>query len=137
MQTSTNRSQLTIIMSEILGIGTDILEIERFKEALSEHGQKFLDKLFTKEEQAYCQRFHDPIPRYTVRFCAKEAIVKSLGCGFGKDIAFHDIQITNDPLGKPIALLSPKCAAHFGNPSFQITLSHCKEYATATALALK
>ena len=124
-------------MNNIFGIGTDILEIERFKEALSEHGQKFLDKLFSKQEQEYCQKFHDPIPRYTVRFCAKEAVVKSLGVGFGKDLAFHDIEIINDLSGKPTVLLSPKSMAFFGNPTFHISLSHCKEYATATVISLK
>ncbi len=127
----------TTAMTNISGIGTDILEIERFKNVLKEHGQKFLDKLFTKNEQEYCLRYSDPSSRYTVRFCAKEAIVKALGVGFGKDIAFLDIEILNDPLGKPTVKLSPKASAHFGNPTFHISLSHCKHYATATVIALK
>ena len=124
-------------MSDILGIGTDILEIERFKQVLDEHGQKFLDKLFSQKEQEYCKKFADPTARYTVRFCAKEAVVKSLGRGFGKEIAFHDIEILNDASGKPTVLLSPKASNHFGNPTFHITLSHSKHYATATVIALK
>lgn len=121
----------------IQGLGTDILEIERFQKVLEEHGQKFLDKLFTKNEQEYCQRYSDPLSRYTVRFCAKEAIVKALGVGFGKEIAFLDIEILNDPLGKPTVKLSTKASLHFGNPIFHISLSHSKNYATATVIALK
>ena len=124
-------------MTNIVGLGTDILEIERFKDVLNEHGQKFLDKLFSKNEQEYCLRYKDPTSRYTVRFCAKEAVVKSLGTGFGKEIAFLDIEILNDPSGKPTVHLSQKASKHFGNPTFQISLSHSKHYATATVIALK
>jgi holo-[acyl-carrier protein] synthase len=124
-------------MTNIIGLGTDILEIERFKAVLDQHGQKFLDKLFSIKEQEYCFRHSDPTSRFTVRFCAKEAVVKSLGTGFGKDIAFHDIEILNDPSGKPAVSLSSKCSNHFGNPLFHISLSHSKHYATATVIALE
>ncbi len=124
-------------MTNILGLGTDILEIERFKGVLTQHGQKFLDKLFSINEQEYCNRYQDPTSRYTVRFCAKEAVVKSLGVGFGKEIAFLDIEILNDPSGKPTVKLSAKASTHFGHPSFHISLSHSKNYATATVIALE
>ena len=124
-------------MTNIFGLGTDILEIERFKDVLDEHGQKFLDKIFSKREQEYCLRCKDPTSRFTVRFCAKEAVVKSLGTGFGKEISFQDIEILNDPSGKPTVTLSSKCSNYFGKPTFHISLSHSKHYATATVIALK
>ena len=132
-----SRNMPTTTMTNVIGIGTDILEIERFKNVIDEHGQKFLDKLFSKNEQNYCLRYKDKTSHYTVRFCAKEAVVKALGVGFGKEIAFLDIEILNDSLGKPTVKLSPKSSQHFGNPLFHISLSHCKNYATATVIALK
>ncbi len=124
-------------MNSIFGVGTDILEIERFKEVLSKHGQKFLSKVFTKREQEYCHRYNDPTSRFAVRFSAKEAVVKALGVGFGKEISFLDIEIINDSLGKPTVILSSKCLELFQNPTLHISLSHSKFYATATAIALK
>lgn len=124
-------------MSNIIGIGTDILEIDRFRKVVEKQGQSFLDKIFTKAEQEYCKRHNDPLERYTARFCAKEAIAKSLGQGFGEHIHFQDIEITNDSSGKPGVTLSEKCSTYFKNPHFHLSLSHCKQYATATAIALR
>lgn len=123
--------------SNLLGLGTDIMEIARFKEVIDKHGQKFLDKFFSKREQEYCNRYQNPISRFAVRFSAKEAVAKALGEGFGKHISFLDIEILNNPSGKPEVHLSPTCSAHFGNPTFQISLSHSLHYATATAIAIK
>lgn len=131
------KSPRTITMSEICGIGTDILEIERFKEALQKHGQAFLDKLFTKQEQEYCKRFSDPIGRYTARFSAKEAVAKALGTGFGKELAFHDIEILNESSGKPTVKLSSNALTRFGHPTIHLSISHSTHYATATAIATK
>ncbi len=69
------------IPNSILGIGTDIIEIPRIQEAISKHGTRFLDRLFTEEEQRYCQGYADAIPRFAGRFAAKEAVVKALGTG--------------------------------------------------------
>lgn len=125
-------------MSEtIIGIGTDIIEIQRFKDAMDKYGQKFLDRLFTKREQEHCLKYNDPTGRFAVRFSAKEAVVKSLGEGFGKNITFQDIEITNHPSGQPTVTLSPSASAHFHHPLFHLSLSHCHSYATATVIALK
>ncbi len=121
----------------IIGIGTDIIEIDRFRSAMNKYGQHFLDRLFTKKEQEHCLRYKNPEPRFAARFSAKEAIVKALGEGFGKHIAFLDIEILNDPNGKPYATLSNKCSEHFGRPTFHLSISHSRDYATASAIALK
>lgn len=122
-------------ISELIGIGTDIIAIARFAKSIDKYGQNFLDKLFTKEEQEYCNKFKDSTERYAARFSAKEAVVKALGCGFGKEIAFLDINITKDELGKPHIKLSTSAKKQFNSPHISISLSHCKEYATATAIA--
>ena len=119
----------------ILGIGIDILEIARFRKSMAEKGQKFLDRLFTKKEQAYCLQYQDPATRLCARFCAKEAIVKALGTGFGKYVTFLDIEILNEESGKPVATLSETSRNHFNNPKLLISMSHCKEYASAQCIA--
>jgi holo-[acyl-carrier protein] synthase len=63
----------------INGVGTDIIEVRRIKEAIDRHGDRFIDRLFTNREKLYCQRYQDPIPRYAGRFAAKEAVLKALG----------------------------------------------------------
>jgi len=123
--------------TEIIGIGTDILSIERFKSSYSKLGEKFLDKIFTDAEKAYCNKHKDPIVHFAVRFSAKEAVVKALGSGFDEMLTFHDIEISNNEKGKPFVTLSTKSSTYYNHPTIQISLSHCKEYATATAIAYK
>lgn len=118
------------------GIGTDILEIARVRESIERHGQAFLDKIFTRSEQAYCQKHRDPMPQYAARFSAKESVVKALGCGFGDKIGFLDIEISHDPLGKPLVHLSPSVKESFKHPNIIISMSHCKEYVSTIALLI-
>lgn len=118
----------------IHGLGNDIIEIHRVAKGFEDHGQPFLDRLFTTKEQQYCQLHSDPFPRYAGRFAAKEAIVKALGCGFGAEAGWHDIEIIADPKGKPEVHLSSELKKRFNNPKILVTISHCKEYAAAVAI---
>lgn len=123
--------------SVIIGIGTDIIEIGRFHAAMEKYGQRFLDRLFSKKEQEYCLRYNEPARRFAARFSAKEAVVKALGEGFGKHITFLDIEILNHETGKPEIQLSDPCNRHFEHPTFFLSISHSKEYATAMVVATK
>lgn len=116
------------------GIGCDIIEIDRVGEVLKRHPESFLNKTFTPTEQAYCLGRNPPERHFAGRFAAKEAIAKALGCGFGKDLSFLDIEVSNDILGKPMATLSDKAKDHFGHPEILLSISHCKLYANAVAL---
>lgn len=118
----------------VQGIGTDIIEIVRIDRAILRHGSKFLDRLFTKNEQDYCLRYKKASRHFAGRFAAKEAIAKALGTGFRENISWLDIEIGHDPFGKPIAKLSPALLERFGNPSILLSISHSHEYATAVAL---
>jgi holo-[acyl-carrier protein] synthase len=124
-------------MSKIFGIGTDILEIERFEAVLDEHGERFIEKLFTPDEIAYCKKFKDPKERFTARFCAKEAIAKALGTGFGEHLRFHDIEILNEESGKPFVKLSKSVLRRFRFPNVFISISHTKTSAVAIAVVEK
>lgn len=117
----------------IRGIGTDIIEVSRIKADIQKHGQKFLDKVYTKEEQAYCLAFRESGRNFAGRFAAKEAVVKALGTGL-VGLNWLDIEILNDPQGKPYLVLSDILKSNFGNPVIHLSISHCHEYATATAI---
>ena len=121
----------------ILGIGNDILEIERVREAIDAQGDRFIEKLFTKREQAYCKKHSDSMPHYAARFSAKEAIVKALGTGFGEMAAFHDIEIINNDLGKPEVFFSDALNGRFNNPVVLLSISHCKSYVSTVAIRIK
>lgn len=118
----------------IKGLGTDIIEVERIAANLKQYGEKFLDKIFTSREKEHCSKFKDPSLHVAGRFAAKEAVSKALGTGFGELLEFRDIEIFNDANGKPEVTLSKKAAAHFGNPTILLSISHCKTHATATAI---
>src|ERR1700733_14299483 len=92
--------------SQILGIGNDILEIERIRQSIETHGKRFLSRFFTSQEQEYCLKYADAAPHFAGRFSGKEAIAKALGTGFGKHTSWLDIEILNDAQGKPIVHLS-------------------------------
>lgn len=121
----------------VLGLGNDIIEIDRIEASIARHGSRFLDRIFTTEEQAYCRRHQDAPRHFAGRFAAKEAIVKALGVGISVSISWLDIEILNDGNGKPAVQLSPKVQEEFHHPQIQVSISHCKKYATAVALWTK
>lgn len=118
----------------VLGIGSDIIEVSRIEASINNHGQRFLDRIFTENEQAYCQKFRDSTRHFAGRFAAKEAIVKAFGTGISESISWLDIEISNDEHGKPQVALSPKAQNLFNDPQLHLTISHCKEYAVAVAI---
>ncbi len=120
----------------VLGVGIDIIEIERVREAIFKHGEAFIRKIFTLEEQAYCKKHQDPLPHYAARFSAKEAVVKALGCGFGDQIGWLDIEISHNKAGKPFVQLSDQAQKRFHHPTVLLSMSHCKAYVATTALLL-
>jgi holo-[acyl-carrier protein] synthase len=122
-------------MQKIIGVGCDIVEIERIKKAIVEHASPFLQKIFTDKEIAYCQKFKDPFPSFAARFAAKEAVAKALGCGLGEKLSFKDIEIFHDDHKKPRVRLSDKAKDLFNNPNFEISLSHSSKDAMAYTIA--
>ena len=129
MNKSTNNYQ-------IQGVGTDIIEIHRIQEAFDRHGDRFLDRLFTEKEKAYCQRYKQPIPHFAGRFAAKEAVLKALGTGLHKEITWKEIEILNDLQGKPEVRLSTKLRQTLSVAHIFLSISHCDSHATATAIAV-
>jgi len=119
------------------GLGIDLIEIDRIERVLVKYGQKFLDRIFTQKEQAYCKSFHKMERHFAGRFAAKEAISKALGTGIGKNLSWEDMEVLNDEHGAPYVVLSLRAQAFFHNPKILISISHAKEYATAVAIVQK
>ena len=118
-------------------IGIDIIEIKRIKSLIDQYGQKFLQKIYTRREIAYCEKSAALMyQRYAGRFVAKEAIAKALGRGT-RELSFSDIEIINDEFGKPDMELHGR-AAEMANylkvVDIYVSISHCYDYAVANAL---
>lgn len=116
------------------GIGNDIIEISRIERAIQRHGDRFLNKIFTPKERAYCAGYAEAKRHYAGRFAAKEAVVKALGTGFRLGISWIDIEILNDALGKPVVYFSKHVQALLGDVQCLISISHCREFASAVAV---
>ena len=124
-------------MKLIKGIGNDIIEIDRIRKTIEKHGTHFYNKVFTEAELDYCLGHKDPAVPIAGRFSAKEAIAKALGTGLGKSVSFLDIEILNDELGRPFPEFTDSFNDTFNTPHILISISHCREYATAVALWLE
>ena len=94
-------------MDNILGIGTDIVDISRFKKLIN-NNKKFKNKIFSKKEIKYCESRTNKIASYSKRFAAKEAFAKALGTGVSKGISFNEISVNNNKDGAPFIELLGK-----------------------------
>ena len=94
-------------MDNILGIGTDIVDISRFKKLIN-NNKKFKNKIFSPEEIKYCESKLNKVASYSKRFAAKEAFAKALGTGISNGISFHEISINNNKKGAPFIELLGK-----------------------------
>ena len=124
----------------IIGIGTDIVEIERIRRMIERHGDHFVHRCFTAGEVEYARRHRDSAVRFAGRWAAKEAVVKVLGTGFIQGITFHDVEVVALHTGKPTVRLSGEAKQIAGEMTIteiQLTISHAREYATATAIGLR
>jgi holo-[acyl-carrier protein] synthase len=118
----------------ILGIGNDIVEIDRIRAVIARYPQRFINRLFTPSEQEYCLKRKDPALHFAGRFAAKEAVVKALGTGFTQNLTWLDIEIRHDSKGKPGVFFSRSSASLLGDPILCVSISHCHQYATAIAI---
>lgn len=120
-----------------IGVGTDIVEIDRIKQALARHQERFVDRLLSLEEQLQWVALGSRVNSLAGAWAAKEAVAKALGTGF-RDFGLKDIVITRDPLGKPSVTLLGGALAQASQQSIRavlITISHSETYAIAFAVA--
>ncbi|MDD5697926.1 MAG: holo-ACP synthase [Victivallaceae bacterium] len=118
----------------IVGIGTDIIKIERMQTLFERHGKAFVQRIFTEDERIEAAGRSNPIEYYAGRWAAKEAVSKALGCGIGKDCVWQDINIRSTPQGNPEFTLTGRAAAKAAllqARHFHISIAHEREYACA------
>jgi holo-[acyl-carrier protein] synthase len=125
---------------EIVGIGTDIVECLRIGRMIEQHGELFLERVFTAREIRYCQQRKRATEHFAGRWAAKEAVFKCLGTGWSRGMAWTDIEIRNEPNGRPHVLMcgaAKDLAQALGIADILLSISHCRAYATAYALAIR
>ena len=126
-------------MSDIIGIGTDITECLRIARMIERHGELFIDRVYTTEEIKYCQSRKQATQHYTGRWAAKEAILKAIGTGWRRGISWRDMEIRNEPGGKPVVAVRggvKEVVERLGIREIQVSISHCRTHATAFAIAI-
>jgi len=123
----------------IVSVGTDIVEVLRIGQMIERHGEVFLNRVYTEEEIRYCQRRKEYTQHYAGRWAAKEAVMKTLGAGFSRGVGWRDIEICPGRSGAPSILLrgaAREVAEQAGICEVLISISHCRTFATATAIAV-
>lgn len=124
----------------ILGLGTDIVEIVRIGRMIEKHGELFLQRIYSEDEIRYCSRRHETYQHYAGRWAAKEAVLKVLGTGISGGIRWRDIEVLPMKSGRPSVRLRGAARDHADSLSVDevlITISHCRAYATATAIGIR
>ena len=119
-------------MSRIAGLGMDLADLERVRQALQKNGEAFELRICTPDEWAYCRKHADPVPHLAARFAAKEAVAKALGTGIGAKCAFTDV-------GAPSILLHGAAgvtARELGITGWLLTMTHSGLSAAAAVIAL-
>ncbi len=119
---------------EIVGLGNDIIEIERIEKAVN-RSDKFMEKVYSAKEREYLAD-KKGYASHAGRFAAKEAVSKAMGTGV-RGFAMSEIEILNDDMGKPYVVLSEELSKIYSGITFMITISHSRENAVATAIAVK
>ena len=125
--------------SRVYAIGVDIVETARIASSIERFGDRFLRRVFTPAEQAYCSSMPFPARHYGARFAAKEAVSKAFGTGIGAHIGWQDIEVLRRDTGAPYIQLHGSAAAFaatHGIVEALISLSHSDHYSVANALLL-
>lgn len=124
----------------IIAHGIDLVETARLGQSIDRFGERFLDRVFTPQEQAYCnKRSKTALLSYAGRFAIKEAVMKVLGTGWVGGIAWTDIEVHSSKSGKPTVELHNICkeiADKLGIREIHISISHVQSHAMGSAIAV-
>ena len=122
----------------IVGIGVDIVGVERMRGVLARRGDRFVRRVFSDQEAQYCRSCAHPAQRFAARFAAKEAVLKALGVGWQKGVGFGDVEVRVGELGAPLVELSGgalELSRRLGVKRLLVSLSHDAGYAIAQVVA--
>ena len=123
----------------VVGLGLDLLEVDRLGAAIERHGERFLRRVFTEGERDYCEAKSEPAVFYAARFAAKEAVAKAFGTGIGADIGWLDIEVVRNAAGAPAVCLAGKgaeLAALRGVDRVLLSMTHTSGMAAASVVLL-
>jgi len=122
---------------KIQGIGIDLVQIPRIRRVVERWQDRFLERVFTEEELAYCRARRDPVPHLAARFAAKEAGLKALGTGLRLGVRWRELEVRRERGQPPVLVLSGRSRAigeARGGGRMLLTLTHDGEYACAQAM---
>ena len=124
----------------LVGLGADIIEVERIRGVLERHGERFLDRILTEEEKAYCSTMGAPHKHIAARFAAKEAISKCFTTGIGAEFGWKSASVYHGERHQPLVRLDAQglaLLARVGATHVLLTLSHTESYAMAVAALVR
>ena len=124
----------------LIGLGCDLIEVERIRGVLAKHGDRFLKRIFTEEEQAYCNSVKYSHKHYAARWAAKEAVSKCFTTGIGEHLDWTSISVYHGSRKEPLVRLDAKATAllaEIGATHVWLTLSHTDTHAMAVAALVK
>ena len=122
----------------VLGLGTDLIETRRMQESIDRFGARFLERIFTAGEIAYCTRKKNAAESFAARFAAKEAGAKALGTGISRGVSWKEFEVRRETSGRPSLHLSGRAAElaeAMGVKRIQLSLTHSRELAMAVVVA--
>jgi len=121
----------------IVGLGTDLTEIARIEKSMTRFGERFLERVYTPSEIAYCSRKRSSGESFAARFAAKEAGAKALGTGISRGVSWQEFEVRREPSGKPTLHLSGRAAelaGRLGVTRISLSLAHAREMAMAVVI---
>jgi len=123
---------------DIIGLGVDLTDLPRIAQTYAQYGERFLKRVFTEGEIAYCMRRRDPVPSLAGRFAAKEAAMKALGTGHSRGVLWKDVEVFRD-YGAPQLRLHGGAAIHASRLQVAkslLTITHTDTLAMAQVILL-
>ena len=121
----------------LLGLGTDLIETRRVEQSIDRFGDRFLERIFSPLEIAYCKRKKNAAESFAARFAAKEAGAKALGTGISRGVTWKDFEVKRETSGRPSLHLSGRAAelaAAMGVKRIQLSLTHSRDLAMAVVV---
>jgi holo-[acyl-carrier protein] synthase len=121
----------------VLGLGTDLIETKRIEESINRFGDRFLERIFSPGEIAYCRRKKNAAESFAARFAAKEAGAKALGTGISRGVTWREFEVKREASGRPSLHLSGRAAElaeATGVRRIQLSLTHSRDLALAVVV---
>ena len=121
----------------LIGTGVDLIEVERIAHSIERYGERFLRRVYTDHEIAYCRGRRVSAESFAARFAAKEAGAKALGTGISRGVTWNEFQVARNPGGRPVLELQGRAALlakELGVRAISLSLTHTGSLAMATVV---